>query len=993
MSFFLMVGVSYFFLSGVVRSRNLDSVKEALSIAETRFEESRREASVTLTNASFVIERMVENGDPQERIQRDVADLAKRLLQDKERVSDFKGFYGVIQGNFFDFFDGAKARDDPMENRPWFAAAQKMGGQMVVTTSRSRSSPDVTTVFSQALYDKEMKFLGVLALDVHLASLFEYVSSLGAADGGWGMILDRNLEITAHKNAELLGMPLQDLSEDGLRVAAALESGEEVFERQITNSGGEKEIVFFRRIPDGWYVGMAVPVKRFYRDVRRATFVLSALALAMTLVLSFILFRLSAAKMRLDENNKSKSHFLARMSHELRTPMNAIIGMSELALREEGLPAMTGYVESIKRSGYNLLSIINDILDFSKIESGNLPVTPVPYRLASLLNDVVNVIQVRLFEKPITFIVRADGGIRNNLIGDEARIRQILLNILSNAVKYTHKGYIELSIDNESIGDDEIRVTFRIADSGTGIEEKHLENLFVEFVKLDEGCEKAVGTGLGLAITQRLCRAMGGDVTVESTYGQGSVFTVELTQKFIGEERLAVVENPEKKRVLFYDERLFYADSVLETLQQLGVEVFQAMGPEDCFVKLKSGDFQFAFVSPRTLEQTTDIIKSFRLNTRPVLLADLGEISSFQKNVSILTMPAYAVSIANVLNGAAAVDKETAKHFIASEAKVLVVDDNLTNLKVAEGLLAPYRMQVELCESGAEAIALAKVNHYDLIFMDHMMPGMDGIETTTRLRGMKSCRNMPIVALTANAMSGMREMFLAKGMDDFLSKPMDPAMLDLALRKWIPKGKQREMTFLAANESVTLPHVEDVDVETALKRLGGNVEAYLNVIRSYVTHTPVILDKLRAPGSLREYEIAVHGIKGSSRSICADAVGEMAEDLEAAARAGDSAAVRAKNDSFIRAVESVLADLSVLLDGAVRTQEKKRAPTPDGALLSAIFEACENYDVNAMEHAVSKLEQYSYETKAELVTWLRDRLEALEYDQIRERLEYELSIR
>jgi signal transduction histidine kinase/CheY-like chemotaxis protein len=992
MSFFLMVWTSYFFVSAIVRSHNLDNVEEAFSTAEARLEESLHEAEMTLANASFVIGEMAENGEPPERVRRYMTDLAN-WLQDKEHMLGFNGLYGVVRGDFLDGVKGDAAADDEVENQPWFAAAKKMSGQ-VATTLQDRSGTDRTIIFSQALYDDEMNFLGVLALDVYFTKFLEYAGSIGAANGGYGVILNQNLEIIAHKETELLGMPLQKLSEDWLKATTPLESVGEVFERQMVDFDGERAVAFLRQIFNGWYIGTIIPLKGFYRDVRDTTFVLSLLAAVMMSILSFILLRLNAAKMRLDENNKSKSSFLARMSHELRTPMNAIIGMSELALREEGSPAMTRYVESIKKAGYNLLSIINDILDFSKIESGNLPITPIPYRLASLLNDVVNVIQVRLFEKPIIFTVRADGRIRNNLVGDEVRVRQILINVLSNAVKYTHKGYIEFTIDSENIGGDEIRVTFKIADSGIGIKEEDLENLFVEFVKVDGERERAAGTGLGLAITRRLCRAMEGDVTVESTYGEGSIFTVELTQKFVGEERLAVVDSPEKKRVLFYDERALYAGSVLETLERLGVEVFRALEPKDFFAKLESDAFQFAFISPRILEQTENVVKNLHLKTRPVLLAELGEISSFQ-DISTLTMPAYAVSIANVLNGTTAADNEGADRFIAAEVRVLVVDDNLTNLKVTEGLLMPYQMQVDLCESGAEAIALVKVNPYDLIFMDHMMPGMDGLETTARLRSMKNCRNVPIVALTANAMPGMREMFLSKGMNDFLPKPVDPAMLDLILYKWIPKSKQttlikEDVTLLAAGEPI-LPCIDDVDVETALKRLGGNVDAYLNVIRSYVTHTPVVLAKLREPCSLREYEIAVHGIKGSSRSICANAVGDMAEDLETAARAGDSVAVWAKNDSFIRAVENVLASLSVLLDGVVQEKEKKLISAPDEALLSAVFEACENYDVNAMEHAVSKLEQYAYEDKAELVTWLRNRLEALEYDQIRERLGYELS--
>jgi signal transduction histidine kinase/CheY-like chemotaxis protein len=997
MSFFLMVLVGYFSVRDIVRDNLLANVQDAFFVAETNIKESLREPNVTLFNASFVIERMINDGEPQERVHGYMLDATRWFFEDKERKVDLSGLYGVIRG---DFLDGARVdllSNDQAERQPWFVAAKNMDGRVATIAPRVEpATRNVVTSFSRALYDANRNFLGVLALDAYLTRLFEYVSSLRGTEGGYGMILNENFEIIAHEDASLLGMSLRGLSRDYLDVAEKLASGEDVFEKYIVDADGEKAIVFFRQIYNGWHIGMVAPLRGFYRDVRRTALILSVWSVVMMSILSFILLRLSAAKMRLDEDNKSKSTFLARMSHELRTPMNAIIGMSELALREDGASAMAEYVASIRQAGHNLLSIINDILDFSKIESGNLPITPTPYRLASLLNDVVNVVRVRLLEKPILFSVRVDGGIRGNLIGDEVRIRQALLNVLSNAVKYTHEGYIELAVDGEDLGDGEMLMTFKIADSGIGIKEENLENLFGEFVKLDAERSRSVeGTGLGLTIARRLCQAMGGDVTVESVYGKGSVFTVELVQKFADDEPLAVVENPGEKRVLLYDARPFYASSVLATLRQLGVRVEQALEPEEFFTKLKSDEFQFVFASPRIMAQVAELAKSLNLEARLVLLADLGEISSFQ-DISTLTMPTYAVPIANALNGAAAADKKTgaARRFIAPEARVLVVDDNLINLKIAEGFLMPYRMRVELCESGAEALALAKANRYDLIFMDHMMPDMDGVETTIRLRAMKECRNVPIVALTANAMPGMREMFLAKGMNDFLPKPVDPAMLDRVLSQWIPKNKQTEppkeqVTLLTAN-APTLPHVEDVDVATAIKRLGGNAEAYLQVVRSYVTHTPAVLDQLR-PDSPREYEIAVHGIKGSSRSICANVIGDMAEELESAARAGDSDTIWAKNDAFIRAVEKVLANLTVLLDSALEGREKKLASAPDETLLSVVFQACRSYDVNAMEQAISEMEQYAYESKAELVAWLRERLEALEYDQIRERLECELS--
>jgi signal transduction histidine kinase/CheY-like chemotaxis protein len=634
--------------------------------------------------------------------------------------------------------------------------------------------------------------LGVLVIDVYLTRLLEYVSTLQVAEGAHGVMLNQDLEIIAHENPELLGVPLRAVSKDYADVAEELKAKGVVFDRQVADSNGQRAVVFFRQIYNGWYVGMSTPLFSFYRDVRYVATVLSVLGVIMMSILCAILLRLSAAKMRSDEENKSKSAFLARMSHEIRTPMNAIIGMSELALRADQLDSMAECVVNIRQAGYNLLAIINDILDFSRIESGMLEIVPAPYRLASVLNDAINTIRMRLAGKSIVFAVRMDGSVRGNLIGDEHRIRQILINILSNAAKYTREGTITFSVESADTGDGAALLTFKVADTGIGIKEEDIENLFDDFSRFDLNRNRSVeGTGLGLAITQNLCLAMGGDIAVKSTYGKGSIFTVTLPQKFTSDEPIAVVENPGEKLVLFCYERLFYAESVLWALGALGVEVLVAHGPEEFYARLKAGKFQFAFVSPGICDQAAELVKQLNLPTRVVLLAGFDMPRSSQ-DISILQMPAYAVSIANVLNGAAAAGwkENTNIRFTAPNAEVLVVDDNLTNLKIVQGLLKPYRMQVDVCKSGAQALTIAARRRYDLVFMDHMMPDMDGIETAARMRGIAGYRDVPIVALTANAIFGMREMFLEKGMNDFLPKPIDPKALETMLYKWIPKDKQ-----------------------------------------------------------------------------------------------------------------------------------------------------------------------------------------------------------
>jgi signal transduction histidine kinase/AmiR/NasT family two-component response regulator len=401
----------------------------------------------------------------------------------------------------------------------------------------------------------------------------------------------------------------------------------------------------------------------------------------------------------------AKSAFLANTSHEIRTPLNAILGMSELALREGLNPAAREHVESIRQAGKNLLSIVNDVLDLSKIEAGKLDIINREYYFASLLNDCLSIIKTRLLEKSVKFTVDVEKTIPAILIGAEDRVRQIVINLLSNAVKYTEEGNIVFSVKAErpetrEEGRDRIILYFSVSDTGRGIREENIKEVFKSFSRFDTHKKIATeGTGLGLAISRRLCQMMGGDITVRSVYGKGSVFT--------------------------------------------------AFIPHDVADKTPFGSL--AGTEGRTGSSVYE-----RIDVR----------------------------------------------WTAPTAKILIVDDIVTNLKVARGLLAPFECEIDLCAQGAQAVTMVKNEHYDLVFMDHMMPGMDGIETTAAIRAWEEARlpeedaatdrHTPIVALTANALSGMEEMFLGKGFDGYLAKPIEIKSLNTIMETWIPHEKRKK---------------------------------------------------------------------------------------------------------------------------------------------------------------------------------------------------------
>jgi len=871
LAFFLMTSISYLFVRDIVNNYLTKEAKNALSYTQSKIATDLLGVETSLQNISQSIRRMILVGNSANAILEYITEMTKYLASNEARVAGFNGIYGTFEAFNDAYLDGTgwkPPEDYVVKERPWYKVAVAANGNVAATVPYvDAQTGEIVISYSRRIFDDKNNSLGVVSIDLQLDRIVKYVIGTRLTEGGYGILLNENLEVIAIPMKESIGKSLTELPYKGIsNVASDLKNGVELSEQEIIDEKLDlKFILFTKQLENGWHIGILTPMDQYYQKVSNMKIFIIVLSVFCALVLSFVLFRLAIAKQESDEKNqiaeaasKAKSNFLAKMSHEIRTPMNAITGMAELALRENSLDAAREHIVTIKQAGANLLSIINDILDFSKIESGKMEIIPTNYMLSSLINDVVNIIKVRIMDSGLRFDINIDSNIPNALFGDEVRIRQVLLNVLSNAAKYTKKGFISFSVHGETTGDI-VLLTIEVADSGIGIKKEDLEKLFSDFVRLDSIANRGVeGVGLGLTITKNLVTAMGGNISVQSEYGNGSTFTIKLPQKIRSYESFGIIETP----------------------------------------KEHGGD---------------NIIK-----------------------------------------------------FNAPKAKILIVDDIDTNLKVANGLMLPYKMQVDLRLSGFEAIEAIKANDYDLVFMDHMMPEMDGVETTKRIREMGKTE-LPIIALTANAVSGTKEMFLSNGFNDFLSKPIDTIKMNAILAKWLPKEKQ-EKAMETANESDlnTDLEIEGIDVKKGFAMAGKKIELYMEVLSTF--HRDGLnkineLKKCLETDNYSLYTTYVHALKSASASIGALDLSEKAKALENAGQQTDIAYIKQRNSEFLNALKVVLDNISKVLK-----KDEQKSSVDFEALkieLGKLKEAIGIFDSDAIDEATNSLQAFTQVAEVE----------------------------
>lgn len=594
---------------------------------------------------------------------------------------------------------------------------------------------------------------------------------------------------------------------------------------------------------------------------------------------------LSQLAERADAANHAKSDFLAKMSHEIRTPINAVIGMNEMILRESTEPEIHKYAYDIKSSANTLLSLINEILDSSKIESGKLEIIPVAYDISSLFHDVHNMINLRAEKKRLKLVFDIDQNMPSGLYGDDIRIRQIVVNLMTNAVKYTHEGTVTLIAKSEIKGNKAV-LSVKVTDTGIGIKEEDLHKLFGKFERIEESRNRNIeGTGLGMNITQQLLKLMGSELVVKSEYGKGSEFSFCIEQ---------------------------------------GITNFEPLGNFNERISQKANQYNYSL------------------------------------------------------------------NYVAPNAKILVVDDNEINRKVVRSLLKKSQIKVFEADSGIACLELLKQEKFDIVFLDYMMPIMDGVETLNNIRNQHLCDDVPVIMLTANAIVGAKEQFMSAGFDDYLTKPIAPEKLDKMIVDYLPKELVIEGEYKAEKEEDekddTLPALDEFDFEYAIRILKDK-EILMTTLQDFKKMLGTLPDKLNnlymnieSAEMLNLYKIEVHALKSSAAMVGALLLSKLARLLERAAIENDIDRIMVLQPILI---DEMSKHRTRLLD--LFPEMKDKLPINDKELILGYFDmlqmAISNDDYETADFVCEEIQKYSYpESVCRQVDELADKVNKLDSD-------------
>lgn len=826
------------------------SGEESAESVATEMESYLSDARSVLHVTADTVELMTEKGATSEELEEFLTFQTEN--QARQFDENFTGIYALVEDVFMDGSGWIPPADYDPVSRDWYQTVVAGEGEVVIVPPYvdAQTNEIVITLGKEILHDSHQGVhKDVVALDMIVNRIQEIAQESNIGGKGYCYVVNEDGLIVAHVDPSMVGQSFQDLYSQEL-LDEIIATGDGTID---TTVNGEDSTLFVSKIIDQWYVVLTVTDEELLADVFSQLAVSVIVSLIIFALMTFFYYVgykneqtyskqmeqmridqqqqeyeaqvLKLEKKTADEANKAKSSFLADMSHEIRTPINAILGMNEMILRESEEKETREYAKNIGVSGRNLLQLINSILDFSKIEDGKMEIEPVNYSVGALVSYLENSLAERAKGKGLEFTVDVDQTIPSELYGDDARVGQVIMNLLTNAVKYTQEGSVTLRIIGKERIADQILLSVEVRDTGIGIKEEDMDRLFESFERLDVVKNRNIeGTGLGMSITTKLLKLMGSELKVESVYGEGSVFSFELWQRIESEEPI--------------------------------------------------GDY------------------------RRMVQNSAGE-------------------------------EPDEGLFSAPEAQLLVTDDTKMNLIVVVKLLKRTGIQVDTAQCGEEALTLTAQKQYDVILMDQRMPGMDGTETLKNIRVQENGKNAetPVICLTADAIRGAKEHYLAEGFTDYLTKPVNGYALEKMLLTYLPKEKvqrsepKEESPKREKRKSQTpwraVLQRNGIDTATGMMHCQEDEEIYHEILTEFFQESASRKDLLKEYWEKKDWEnytIYIHSLKSSAKTIGAEELADLAGTLETAAKEADTAVLENEHEKAMKYYNEAIAAIKEALN-------------------------------------------------------------------------------